>query len=154
MAEQGEPEPTVALNAPFEHLATKADLAAMRGDIRTEMAELRGELRADNATLRGEMTTDNAKLRGELKDEISNLRSELKDEIGSLRGELKGEIGSLRGELKDDIAALDTRVGALNTSIESIEKQFSSLKWFIGILVTGASIVSSILVNLLARFIV
>ena len=143
MAEQGEPEPTVALNAPFEHLATKADLAAMRGDIRTEMAELRGELRADNATLRGDMTTDNAKLRGELKDEISNLRSELKDEFSNLRS-----------ELKDDIAALDTRVGALNTSIESIEKQFSSLKWFIGILVTGASIVTSILVSVLARFIV
>ena len=93
-------------------------------------------------------------MRSELKDEIGSLRGELKDEIGSLRGELKDEIGSLRGELKDDIAALDTKVGELETSIEGIEKQFSSLKWFIGILVTGASIVSSILVNLLARFIV
>ena len=132
MAEQCETEPATTLNPAFEHLATKADLAELRGDIRTEMAALRGELRADNATLRGEMTTDNANLRSELRDEIGNVRS----------------------ELKDDIAALDTRVGALNTSIESIEKQFSSLKWFIGILVTGASIVSSILVNLLARYIV
>ena len=132
MAEQRETEPATTLNPAFEHLATKADLAELRGDIRTEMAELRGELRADNATLRGEMTTDNANLRSELRDEIGNVRS----------------------EVKDDIAALDTRVGELVTSIEGIEKQFSSLKWFIGILVTVASIVTSILVNLLARFIV
>ena len=132
MAEQRETEPATTLNPAFEHLATKADLAELRGDIRTEMAELRGELRADNATLRGEMTTDNANLRSELRDEIGNVRS----------------------EVKDDIAALATRVGELDTRIDSIEKQFTSLKWFIGILVTGASIVTSILVNLLARFIV
>ena len=154
MAEQREPQPTVALHAPFEYLATKADLAELRGDNRTEMAEFRGDLRADHASLRGEMTTDNAKLRGELKEEISKLRSELKEEISNLRSELKEEIGSLRSELKDDIAALDTKVGELETSIEGIEKQFSSLKWFIGILVTGASIVTSILVSVLARFIV
>lgn len=132
MAEQRETEPLTTLNPAFEHLATKADLAELRGDIRTEMAELRGELRADNATLRGDMTTDNAKLRGDLKDEISNLRI----------------------ELKEDNAALATKVGELDTRIDSIETQFTSLKWFIGILVTGASIVTSILVNLLARFIV
>ena len=132
MAEQRETEPATTLNLAFEHLATKADFAELRGDIRTEMAELRGELRADNATLRGEMTTDNANLRSELRDEIGNVRS----------------------EVKDDIAALATRVGELDTRIDSIEKQFTSLKWFIGILVTGASIVTSILVNLLARFIV
>ncbi|MCY4538396.1 MAG: hypothetical protein OXE52_09240 [Chloroflexi bacterium] len=132
MAEQGETEATATLNPSFEHLATKADLAEFRGDIRTEMAEWRGELRAEHATLRGEMTTDNANLRSELKEEIANLR----------------------GELKDDIAALATKVGELDTRIDSIENQFTSLKWFIGILVTGASIVTSILVNLLARFIV
>ena len=132
MAEQRETEPATTLNPAFEHLATKADLAELRGDIRTEMAELRGELRADNATLRGEMTTDNANLRSELRDEIGNVRS----------------------EVKDDIAALATRVGELDTRIDSIEKQFTSLKWFIGILVTGASIVTSILVSVLARFIV
>ena len=133
MAEQRETEPATTLNPAFEHLATKADLAELRGDIRTEMAELRGELRADNATLRGEMTTDNANLRSELRDEIGNVRS----------------------EVKDDIAALATRVGELVTrELTGIEKQFTSLKWFIGILVTGASIVTSILVNLLGRFIV
>ena len=132
MAEQRETEPATTLNPAFEHLATKADLAELRGDIRTEMAELRGELRADNATLRGEMTTHNANLRSELRDEIGNVRS----------------------EVKDDIAALATRVGELDTRIDSIEKQFTSLKWFIGILVTGASIVTSILVSVLARFIV
>ncbi len=121
MAEQRETGTVAAINPAFEHLATKADLAELRGDMRTEMAELRGELRAEHATLRGEMTTDNA---------------------------------NLRSELKEDIAALATKVGELDTRIDSIEKQFTSLKWFIGILVTGASIVTSILVNLLARFIV
>ena len=47
-----------AVQALTAHLASKADLEALRGELRSEMSELRGEM----GTLRGEMGT----LRGEL----------------------------------------------------------------------------------------
>ena len=39
----------------YEHLATKADIAALRGEVKTEIAALRGELKADIAELKGSL---------------------------------------------------------------------------------------------------
>ena len=44
-----------AVQALTAHLASKADLEALRGELRSEMSELRGELRGEMGTLRGEM---------------------------------------------------------------------------------------------------
>lgn len=44
-----------AVQALTAHLASKADLEALRGELRSEMSELRGELRGELGTLRGEM---------------------------------------------------------------------------------------------------
>ena len=54
----------------------RADITALRGEMREEMAALRGELREEMAALRGEM----AALRGELRGEMAALRGELKEE--------------------------------------------------------------------------
>ena len=87
MAERTQGERIVALEASYEHVATKADIA-----------NLRAELKGDIASLRAELKGDIANLRTELKDDIANLRTELKDDIASSKGELKGDIGSLRTE--------------------------------------------------------
>ncbi|MYI82560.1 MAG: hypothetical protein F4056_04380 [Chloroflexi bacterium] len=63
-----------AVQALTAHLASKADLEVLRGELRSEMSELRGELRS----------------------EMSELRGELRSEMGSLRGEM----GTLRGEMQ------------------------------------------------------
>lgn len=47
------------LEGAYEHLATRADVASLRGELRGEMSELRGEM----GGLRGEMTG----LRGEVR---------------------------------------------------------------------------------------
>ena len=51
-----------AVQALTAHLASKADLEVLRGELRSEMSELRGELRSEMGSLRGEMGT----LRGEM----------------------------------------------------------------------------------------
>ena len=43
------------LEGAYEHLATKADIAALRGELKTEIAALRGELKADIAELKGSL---------------------------------------------------------------------------------------------------
>ena len=65
MAARTEGERIAALEALYQHLATKTDIASLR----TERAELKDDI---------------ASLRAELKMEIVNLRAELKDEIISL----------------------------------------------------------------------
>ena len=44
-----------AVQALTAHLASKADLEVLRGELRSEMSELRGELRSEMGSLRGEM---------------------------------------------------------------------------------------------------
>ena len=61
-------------NTVGEELATKADLAQLGGELRTEMAQLGSELRAEMA-----------ETRAELRAEINELRTE----IAQVRGEIK-----------------------------------------------------------------
>ena len=65
------------MTATFPHLATKADLADQRAELKGEIAALRTELKGEIGTLRTEM-----------KGEITVLRTEMKDEIGGVRLEL------------------------------------------------------------------
>ena len=93
MAERTEGERIVALEASYQHVATKADIQAVKTDV---------------ANLRADLKDDIASLRAELKDDIANLRVELKDDNASLKAELKDDIASLKAELKDDNADLRT----------------------------------------------
>jgi hypothetical protein len=43
------------LNATTPHLATKAEVAGLRGDLATEIANLRGQTTTELASLRGEL---------------------------------------------------------------------------------------------------
>ncbi|MDE0698278.1 MAG: DUF1640 domain-containing protein [Boseongicola sp.] len=79
-------------------VATKADLAELRGAMTHDMAELRGAMTHDMAELRGAMTHDMAELRSELKTDMAELRGELKADMAALRGELRTDIADLRTE--------------------------------------------------------
>ena len=73
-------------------VATKADLAEIKTELKSDIVELRTELKSDIAELRTELKSDNTELRTKLKAEIvqseTNLRTELKAEIAILRTEL------------------------------------------------------------------
>jgi len=77
-----------ALKAQMKAIATREDLAALRGELKADNAALRAELKADNAALRAELKADNAALRDELKADNAALRDELKADNAALRGEV------------------------------------------------------------------
>lgn len=68
-----------------ERLATKDDLAVLGSGLRAEMAELRGDVRTEMADLRVEM----AQLRTELKTEMRDLTT------GQTRTMMLGLVGSV-----------------------------------------------------------
>ncbi|MBF0497961.1 MAG: hypothetical protein HQK58_15525 [Deltaproteobacteria bacterium] len=76
-------------------LATKADIAEVKGSINT---------------LREMSKRDSEEVRGELKADIIDLKGELKADIAALEGKLRNDITALRGELKQDITELKGQV--------------------------------------------
>jgi HAMP domain-containing protein len=111
----------------FANLATKVDLAMLRG----EFEVLRGEFGALPSEFEG------------LRGDFEGLRGEfgaLRGEFGTLRGEfgtLRGEFGTLRGEfavLRGEFAALRGEFGALRGEVDAkIERAKTELvKWVVG----------------------
>ncbi len=50
----------------YEHLATKADVQELRGEMNTAIEKLRGDLRTDMETMRGDLRTEMEAMRGDL----------------------------------------------------------------------------------------
>ena len=65
-------------------LATKADLAGVRDELRAEIAGVRDELRADLAGVRDELRAEIAELRTANRADLETLRSELRWILGFL----------------------------------------------------------------------
>ena len=65
------------LGAERTHLATKADIAALRGATKADIAALRGATKADIAALRGATKADIAELRGATKADSAELRTDI-----------------------------------------------------------------------------
>jgi hypothetical protein len=67
----------VRMDAALPHLATKADLAEMRGELSGEIARVRGDLSAQIVGARGDISVEIARVRGELATEIATTRGDL-----------------------------------------------------------------------------
>ncbi len=88
-----------------------ADDVADKGNLatRTDIAELKGEI----AELRMELKGEIAELRMEVKSEIAELRMEVKSEIAELGTELKGDIGGIYRHMWSMAAGLVTTMVVL-----------------------------------------
>jgi hypothetical protein len=95
-----------------DQLATRDDLALLRGDLRSEMAELRGELRSEMAELRGELRSEMAELRGEM--------GELRGDMGGLRGEMGELRGGMRAAVADGVRTMVFATVASNATIAGV----------------------------------
>jgi hypothetical protein len=91
---------------PWTDLATKEDLADLRGD----MTRLETGLRRDMAGLETNLRT-----------EITALESNLRTEIGALESNLRTEIGALESNLRTEFTALAINV---HTEISGLESGF------------------------------
>ena len=78
-------------------LATTADLAALRAELKAEIAALRAELKAEIAAVRAELKAEIAAVRAELKAEIELLRRDLTIRFGSM---LVVAVGILRAAIR------------------------------------------------------
>ena len=87
-----------AVGDEHEALATKADLLAVRADLREEVSALRAELKEEIAALRAE-----------LKGDITALRTESKEDIASVRA----EINTVRADMQALELRMTIRLGAL-----------------------------------------
>ena|SRR6516225_8178968 len=72
-------------------LATTADLAALRAELKAEIAALRAELKAEIAAVRAELKAEIAELRAEFKAEITAVRAQ----IELLRRDITIRLGSM-----------------------------------------------------------
>ena len=118
-------------------VATKVDLAELKGELKADIAKLDvkiGEVRTEIGDLRTELKTEIGDLRTELKTEIAGLRSELKTEIAGLRSELKTEIAGLRSELKTEIATVRTDLAKQHTRM---------IVWVVGAIAAVATAVKA-----------
>ena len=61
------------LEGVYEHLATKADITRLEGEIKAEGTRLEGEIKAEGTRLEGEIT----RLEGEVKTAMAELKTEL-----------------------------------------------------------------------------
>jgi len=66
-----------AVDIDLTNIATRTDIADLRGDLSTEVANLRGDLSTEAANLRREISTEVTDLRRDLSTEVANLRREI-----------------------------------------------------------------------------
>lgn len=87
----------------ISHLATKADLAEARNELKHEIGQVRHELKHEIG-----------EVRQELRREIGDTRAELKNDIVDVRGEIanvRGEIASVRIEMSSLVNTVTFRMG-------------------------------------------
>ena len=70
-----------SIEGAYEHLATKADVQELRGDMNAAIEGLRGEMNTSAQELRGDMNTANERLRGDMNAAIEKVRADLISEI-------------------------------------------------------------------------
>jgi uncharacterized protein involved in exopolysaccharide biosynthesis len=70
-------------------------------------------VRADLAAVKTELKAEIAALRAELKGDIAALRAELKADISALRAELKGDIAALKADIELLRRDLTIRLGSM-----------------------------------------
>ena len=69
----------------YESLATKEDLANLKGELKEDISNLSSELKEDISSLSSEFKAD-----------IANLRAEVKEDIGNLKGDFTWRVASLQ----------------------------------------------------------
>jgi len=100
--------------------ATKSDIALVRADIALGLSRLERyeELtKAEFAAVRGEMKAEFAAVRGEMKAEFAAVRGEMKAEFAAVRSEMKAEFAAVRSEMTADSADLRSYMSAMETRL-------------------------------------
>ncbi|MCI0599608.1 MAG: CCDC90 family protein [Beijerinckiaceae bacterium] len=116
--EQAETLAEAFSEATHEDLATKADVAVLRGEI----AGVKAELKTDIAEVRAELKSEIAGV----KAEIAGVRAELKTDIAGVKAELKTDIAEVRADiLKWMVGAIGFQTAAILATIVGLVRIFA-----------------------------
>ncbi len=90
-------------------LATKAELNAVKTELKADIERLRTELKGEIENVRAEFRGEIENLRTELK----GIRAEFRSELENVRLEFRGEIAKVRTELQNQIDKLNMKLNFL-----------------------------------------
>ena len=135
-------------NTVGEELATKADLAQLGTELRSEMAETRTELSAELHTeinkVRTEIAETRTQLSAELQTEINKVRTEIAETRAELSAELHTEINKVyteinkvRTEIAETRAELRTDIAGLRAETKG---DIKLVHWTLGVVVVAVVI--------------
>jgi hypothetical protein len=117
-------------------LATQADLAALRSELREGDAALQAEI----AALRSEVREGD----GALRAEIAALRSELREGDATLRAEMREGDATLRAEMREMELRLRADMSEVRADMASLRAEL--VKWVVGVgIAIGGAILSATL---------
>ena len=101
------------LFAPTENLATKDDIVAARADLTAVRGELRGEIKAAREDLRGEISGVREELRGEIKAAHEDLRRYIDQRLAELEKREQERELRIFAEVKTQLRAAELRMALL-----------------------------------------
>ena len=87
-------------------MATKEDVAMLKGSAKVDIAELKAETSASIADLKTETKADIADLKAETKADIAELKAETKADIAELRAEMKVKMAELEAKISEAKSAV------------------------------------------------
>jgi hypothetical protein len=89
----------VALTSEVAHLATKAELNRVEGELKASIAGVEGRLDASIASVKGELTSSIASVEGKLTASIASLKGELTTSISNVHGALDARINAMESKI-------------------------------------------------------
>ncbi|MBI3296637.1 MAG: hypothetical protein HYZ75_00630 [Elusimicrobia bacterium] len=86
--------------------ASKADLAAVKSELKGDLAAVKSELKAD----------------------LAAVKSELKGDLAAVKSELKGDLAAVKSELKGDIARLDVKTDRIAAELVKTQGRMKAIE--------------------------
>jgi hypothetical protein len=102
-----------AMSHTLSDLATRSDLLATKGELKSEMSLMRAELKAEIGAVRSELKAEIGGVRSELKAEIVSVKSELGSQISLLRADVDGRFALATEQMTAMSNRLLFRLGSL-----------------------------------------
>jgi predicted nucleic acid-binding Zn-ribbon protein len=131
----------------------KADIERLRTELKGEIENLRTELRGEIENVRTGLKSDIEKVRAELMGEIDNVRTGLEGEIENLRTELKGIRAEFRSEIENVRLEFRGEIAKVRTELQSqIDKLNMKLNFLIILVIIVLTLMNPVVAELIKKW--
>jgi len=137
-------------------LATKAELNAVKTELKADIENLRAELKGEIENLRTELKGIRAEFKGEienLRTELKGIRAEFRGEIENLRTELKGIRAEFRSEIENVRLEFRGEIAKVRTELQSqIDKLNMKLNFLIILVIIVLTLMNPVVAELIKKW--